>query len=187
MKLAHFKRGCKRGNFHSPVKSAAEFWAMQSDYQARQICMRPDSHYHLRSAVDSGESQVIVSGPISQFVDSDVCQILRDNNSVGPGCNVEFLRSIVFHGVQLSRGEHAIVDSKLYSIERVLRLSDTHCLYLRLQNEHLHVDELGMLLIRKEEMVLQESFRLLALHNASDVTGVYTVSDVEHCMLVVKP
>ena len=69
MKNAAFKMGCKRSNFHNPVKSSAEFWGVQSDYQA----LRAGDDSNSRFAARSATSVVLDSGPLSSFRDSEVC------------------------------------------------------------------------------------------------------------------
>ena len=76
MKNAQFKKGASRSNYHNPVKSVAEFWAEQSDYQLQTLS--DDAH----SAVKSAHSTVLVHGPALQFKDSVAVAVLLERSQV---------------------------------------------------------------------------------------------------------
>lgn len=189
MKNASFKRGCKRSNFHNPVKSTALFWAQQSDYEALQLLKHPD----LRSATDSSMSRVLVSGRADSFKDSQVSLLLLQHGRVAPNDVIEFLQAIRFQGVLITLGDHCFYDGcKLFKLERIARCASFHYLWLRLLNVDVSVDSLGMFHVT--DNVLETSSqtsntcRLVSLTNTSDITCLWTVHQPQtsSCKLIVK-
>ena len=182
MKNKAFKHGCKRSNFHAPVKSTAEFWALQSDYEARQLLRHPD----LRSAVCSQESQVLITGCVDSFPDSIVCQLLLDKGVLSADAIIEFLLSIKLHGCKLQRDEHVLFECMLFRVERIARHQSSHYMLLSLQVKKIQVDEFGMMVVIPTDVEEVASYRLVSLNNASDITGVWTVKSDATCILVPK-
>ena len=76
MKNAQFKKGASRSNYHNPVKSVAEFWAAQSDYQLQTLSL--DTH----SAVKSAHATVLVCGPARRFKESVAVALLLQHSRV---------------------------------------------------------------------------------------------------------
>ena len=179
MKLAHFKRGCKRSNFHNPVKSTAEFWALQSDYQALQVLKYPN----LRQAATSENSRVIVSGTIHAFPDSEVCRSLLSAGWASATNQISFLESLEFCGVPICQGEHVIYNRQVYHVSRIAKVRDFHYMLLELIAREIQMHESGMMSI--EPLDHGES-RLITLFNSSDLTGIWVIRAWEAFMVVVK-
>ena len=180
MKLAAFKRGVKRGNFHNPVKCAATFWCEQSDYQLQHASFSRDA---------CSDPAVLVSGLVRDLVTgSKPLTVMVEAGVLVPESHVDMLSSVAFHGVPIRKGACVLVKRALYSVLRIVATRthrcDTYYLWLRLLCAELHADQWGAWVAHIDTSC--ESYRLLSLNNGSDVTCVYCVPNGECMSVIVK-
>ncbi len=90
MKNAAFKSACKRSNFHNPVKSTAQFWCEQSDWQLQQ------ANFWRSPCTDP---VVLVQGTVTDFPDCEPLTLLLEHGHLKLDSAVDFLRALDFHGV----------------------------------------------------------------------------------------
>lgn len=137
MKNAKFKNGAKRGNYKNPVQDVALFWAEQSDYELQTLPVSP--------AVSSIDSKVLISGTAQTFHDSNAVRLLLDHGAITTASELDFLLSLRIHGVLLQREDYILLDSQVYTAERLVRhgAGQAHYILLRAHAEHLSVDALG--------------------------------------------
>ena len=165
MKNAAFKRGCKRSNFQNPVKSAAEFWCEQSDYQLQQATFD-------RSACQ--EPVVLVSFAARDIAGaSEPVRLLLERGVVSADAQVDFLSSLAFHGVRLEKSGCVVVACALYRVQRILACSGAHYLWMRLLSSELTHDECGSWSAHVGDQGV--TCRLMSLNNGTDITCVYIV------------
>ena len=170
MKNAHFKRGVRRSNFHNPVKSAAQFWAEQSDYQLQNATFS-------RSSSSYDPCDVIVNGSATSFPDSEIVSLLLAHGHISHKTPLQFLNVFTFHGVAIKRTESILLQEGVYEVLRILVTSDNnYYLWLQLVIEKLRVDEIGMPYYLPEDRACA-SYRLLSVHSASGVTGVFSIRE----------
>ena len=157
----------RRSNFHNPAKSAASFWALQSDYELQT--MDPAA---VRTACQSADSRILVTGCIRDFPDSMACTTLSSSGIVSLDAEVDFLLDLKFHGVRIRKGEHLLMGRReVYLVERILRVGTTHYLLLGLIAPMFSVDEFDQMVV---ESATPQSFRLISLSNATDLTALWT-------------
>ena len=165
MKLAAFKRGCKRGNFQNPVKCSAEFWCEQSDYQLQQASFSRDA---------CQEPCVFVSGKAEALAaDSEPLRMMLRERAVTADASIAFLSSVTFHGVTMRRSECVLVQRSLYVVKRLITCNQMYFLWARLLCAQLCTDQYGSWVAHIDDVA--SSYRLMSLNNGSDVTCVYTI------------
>lgn len=164
MKNAAFKRGCKRSNFHNPVKSTATFWCEQSDWQCQQADF-------LRSACSN--AVVLVQGMVADFPDSEPLALLLQHHKLQLDSKVEFLSAVEFQGVSMRRQTGVLIDGSLYLVERLLACEEQYFVWLRFLTPQLTLDSFGQRIAQQCSDLL--SYRLMSLHHGSDLTPVYLV------------
>ena len=101
-------------------------------------------------------------------------------------CVVDFIDSVEVHGCKIQKDGHVLLERKLYRVERIARVDSSHYMLLSLQVKTIRLDSFGMMVIAPADVDTKASFRLISLNNASTITGVWTVREVDKCVLVVK-
>lgn len=157
----------RRSNFHNPAKSAAAFWALQSDYELQT--MDPVA---VRTACLTDGSRILVTGCIQDFPNSMACATLLESGIVSLDTEVDFLLDLKFHGVRIRKDEHLLMGRReVYLVERILRVGAIHYLLLGLIAPMFSVDEFDQMVV---ESATPQSFRVISLSNATDLTALWT-------------
>ena len=179
MNNANIKLGVTRGNRLNPAKDAAVFWAEQSDYRLQTSTFG-------RSAVDSSESSVLVSGAASVFHDTLLVQLLLEAGEVDASSRVEFLAAFRFHRVLIQREDLVLLDSAVFAVDRVVRAGRDHYLLLHLVQEEVAVDRAGAYYLSVEARC-EPSKRALSLTSSTHLTGLWTYEIREENRLYIVP
>lgn len=120
-KNGEFVRGVKRSNYHNPCKSAAEFWAWQSEWQLRNT--------KRRTCCDSSHvvgSMVTTSGPLLQYNDAWEVRVVQQQLNLANTALVEFLSTVSFQGVSIPLSSYCILDNTLVYVRNIMRISSAH-------------------------------------------------------------
>ena len=179
MKNAQFKHGAKRSNFHNPVKSVAEFWAQQSDYQLQTLT----THY----AVTSEQKSIVVSGPAETFSDSHIISFLLARSLIRSSEVVSFISELRLHCVPIRKDELVLLDGAVWYVLRMLRVHDEHYMLLRSVAPSVQLDEHGSYYIDTSITCASQSVRCLSLTGACTATGLWSIQQSDSHRLYVIP
>jgi hypothetical protein len=152
---------------------------MQSDYQALQVVNNP----HLRAAILSDDSHVIVSGTIGCFPNSEACKLLHSELGLNLITPVSFLKSVDFSGVPICRGEHVMYEKSIYHVSRIVRVEHAYYMLLEMIAREIHMHASGMLWIRPAD---HGELRFVSLSASSPLTGIWVVKAWDTVFVVVK-
>lgn len=179
MKNAQFKRGASRSNYHNPAKSAGEFWARSSDYDLQNSTAS--------GACCSKDAPVLVTGSAERFPDSLAVRLLIEHSCINSSTIVEFLTLVKVHAVPLRRADLILLDQKVYSVQRIIRVSSStaHFVLLYEMASCLSVDTLGAFYVQHAEVTDALPQRLVSLSH-SLITCLWTVPNGNRLYLVPK-
>ena len=172
MKNAQFKHGAKRSNFANPVKSVAEFWAQQSDYQLQTLTAHP--------GVTSDHATVLVSAPAQHFADSQCARLLIAHSLVNPSTEISFMSELLLHRVSIRREDWVLLDAGVWSVLRVVRVNAnaSHHVLLRRVADAVQLDEFGAYYVDIMPCYLgstDDELRFVSVTSACTMTGLWTI------------
>ena len=130
---------------------------------------------------------MVVSGCAENFQDSLAVELLLKHECIESRSTLDFLQSVKFHGVPINRESHVLLDHKVYVVTRLIRTDSTHFVLLHEVAPSVLTDELGAYYI--EPVCLPESqlpYRLVAMHSACKLTGLWSIVSDSRVYLIPK-
>lgn len=178
MKNAHFKRGCKRGNFHDPVKTIAMYYV---DYSAHAL-KRQRSHHHV---CHSTAGAVLAAGYLNSRPTCAYQAQLRSllNITAEEDVFVEHIAYMIVHGMHVNSGSYVLRDIEVFRILNILRVDNSHLLWLAYHGPAAF-DEFGCAFLRENDICHTHAHVLLSVQSTTGLCFVWAFKDAHDAQVV---
>lgn len=181
MKNAHFKRGCKRGNFHDPVKTVAMYYV---DYSAHAL-KRQRSHNRV---CHSTKAAILAAGYLNSQPNCAYQAHMRSilNVTAEEDVFVEHVSYMLVHGMHVNAGAYVLYDCAVFRILHILRVAESHLLWVVHRGE-VAFDDFGCAFVVEDADVrngINDGCVLLSVENTPGLCFVWAFSDELNSKLV---